>query len=282
VHRFVEIAARWTGIVNLGVIVGKGTSAYDLGAFGQLLRRTRTVYDYLQTGAQLIGAVTSGERFWLSYEGELARFHHVQPGRPGFGRCQSDLCAMVVTINMLRRFLGETWEPQQVDLLAPDPAMVGDDAVFGDADLCLNQPHSSFTIPLSALRQAVPAEVSDRGSTQPSIAVLEPEQPSGFLDSVESLIASYLTAGHLDIEVVAEAAGASTRSLQRGLQAFGLSYSAIVDQTRMRVASDWLAGTETPILEVAAMVGYSDPAHFSRAFRRQSGISPRQYRNRNR
>jgi AraC-like DNA-binding protein len=102
------------------------------------------------------------------------------------------------------------------------------------------------------------------------------------LDGVEALIVSLLTADGLDIDVVAEAAGTSTRTLQRRLQSFGVSYSALVDRTRMRMASEWLAGGATPVAEIAAMLGYSDPAHFSRAFRRERGASPQQYRRQSR
>lgn len=279
VQRLVEIAARWSGIGNLGVVLGQRTSAYDLGAFGQLLGRALTVFDYLQTGSRLIGSVTTGEQFWLTREGEQVRFHHFQPGRPGEGRCQGDLYAMVVTISMLRRFLGQEWSPCEVRLLATDVRMVGACTVFGDTEVRLNQSHSSFTMPLSTLTQAVPATMRGRIAPSGRVPELKPDMPAGFVDSIESLVAALMLAGSLDLEVVAEAAGMSTRTLQRRLLECGLSYSAVVQQTRQSLASDWLARTEMPIAEIANALGYSDPAHFSRAFRCQSGISPRQYRN---
>jgi len=280
VHGFAEMAARFTGIVNIGTVVGQQTCAYDLGAFGKLLSRAATVYDYLQIGSRLIGAVTSGERFWLTREGDLARFHHFQPGRAGLGRCQSDLYAIVVTINMLRSFLGQAWAPREVCLLATAPEVVGDGVVFGDAEVRLNQSHSSFTMPLSLLQRAIPNEVRRRTASSGSMEDFAREMPEHFLDGVEALIASLLVADGLDIDVVAEAAGTSTRTLQRRLQSFGVSYSAIVERTRMRMASEWLAGSAMPVAEIASMLGYRDPAHFSRAFRRRCGASPLQYRHR--
>ena len=278
VHRLVEITGRWADIDNLGVVLGQRTSAFNLGAFGQLLGRALTVFDYLQTGARLIGSVTSGEQFWLTREGEQVRFHHFQPGHPGAGRCQSDLYALVVTISMLRRFLGQEWNPRDVRLLATDACMVGDLTVFGDAEVRLNQSHSSFTMPLSTLSQAVPASVRSRIAPSARVPQLKPDVPTGFVDSIELLVAELMMAGGLDIEVVAEAAGTTTRTLQRRLHTFGLSYSTLVQQARLSLASDWLAGSAMPISDIANVLGYRDPAHFSRAFRRKSGISPRQYR----
>ena len=282
VHRFVEVAARWTDVENLGAALGQRTCAYDLGAFGQRLARAVTVYDYLQTGARLIGSVSSGERFWLTREREQVRFHHFQPGSPGPGRDHSDLYALAVTIGMLRSFLGADWRPQQVRLLASNARMIGNGAVFGDTEICLNQSHSSFAMPLATLQRAIPAALRSRSERAAVTAALKPDMPSGFLDRVESLITSLLMADSLDVEILAEAAGTSTRTLQRQLQAYGLSYSAIVQQTRLGLACDWLSGTGMLISEISAVLGYADPAHFSRAFRRKSGMTPQQYRNQHR
>jgi len=282
VHRMVEVAARWADIDNLGVVVGQNICAFDLGAYGQLLRRTVTVYDYLQTGAGLIGSVTTGERFWLTREGDRVRFHHLQPGPPGAGRFQSDLYAVVVTISTMRRFLGQDWKPEEVCLMAPDAEMVGDGAVFGDTDVHLNQSHSSFTMPLSTLHRPIPPAVRGPGASPATRAALKPEMPSGFQESVELLVAELLLSSCLDIHVVTEAAGMSTRTFQRRLQGSGLSYSDVVQRTRVRLASEWLADSGAPISEIAAVLGYDDPAHFSRAFRNKTGLSPQQYRNQHR
>jgi len=282
VQRMVEVAARWADIDNLGVVVGQHVCAFDLGAYGQLLRRTVTVYDYLQTGAKLIGSVTSGERFWLTQEGDRVRFHHLQPGHPGAGRFQSDLYAVVVTINTMRRFLGQDWTPEEVCLMAPDAEMVGDGAVFGNTDVHLNQSHSSFTMPLSTLHRPVPPAMHDPGASPATRAALKPEMPSDFQESVELLVAELLLSGCLDIHVVTEAAGMSTRTFQRRLQSSGLSYSDVVQRTRVRLASEWLTGSGAAISEIAAVLGYDDPAHFSRAFRNKAGLSPQQYRNQHR
>jgi AraC-like DNA-binding protein len=237
-----------------------------------------SVSDYLQTGARLIGSVTSGARFWFTLEGDLVRVHQFYPGRAGAGRCQGDLYVNVVTISMLRRFLGPDWSPRQVCLLASDPGTIGDGAAFGDAQVCLNQGHSSFTLPRSLLAQAIPGAARVRRNAPSTAPLLKPEMPAGFLEKVEELVRSLLIARRLEIAVVAEAAGTSIRSLQRHIRAAGFSYSEIVEMTRTRIASEWLGGSEIPIAEIAEMLGYSDAAHFSRAFRRKSGIAPLSYR----
>jgi AraC family transcriptional regulator, arabinose operon regulatory protein len=50
--------------------------------------------------------------------------------------------------------------------------------------------------------------------------------------------------------------------------------------TRLRIhrAAHLLATTHHPVKTVAALVGYSDPLHFSKAFHRLNGVSPREFR----
>lgn len=70
----------------------------------------------------------------------------------------------------------------------------------------------------------------------------------------------------------------SVRSLQRELSAAGTSYADLVDQVRMEKVIDFLRDPGVRIIDVALSLGYSDQAHFTRAFRRWTSVSPAQYR----
>jgi AraC-like DNA-binding protein len=111
-------------------------------------------------------------------------------------------------------------------------------------------------------------------------AMKHERMPGDFIDSLESLITMLLGGGYPDIHLAAEAAGISKRTLQRRLSEFGISYRAIVERSRFRRATELLANTALPIAEISTSVGYSDPSNFTRAFRRQTGIAPQQYRQR--
>jgi AraC-like DNA-binding protein len=49
---------------------------------------------------------------------------------------------------------------------------------------------------------------------------------------------------------------------------------------RMRHAAELLDSSEATVEEIGGRVGYENPFHFSRAFRRTQGMSPRAYRQR--
>lgn len=74
--------------------------------------------------------------------------------------------------------------------------------------------------------------------------------------------------------------GTSVRTLQRRLTTSGVTYSQIVQNVRCAAARRMLADRQPSICEIARMLGYSDPAHFTRAFLRWTGVTPRQFRSR--
>ncbi|BBC03302.1 hypothetical protein BE61_87680 [Bradyrhizobium elkanii USDA 61] len=104
--------------------------------------------------------------------------------------------------------------------------------------------------------------------------------PSGhdIIATLKLMLPSYLDQGLPALAEVAEMAGASARSLQRKLAYAGMTYSDLLDIIRFENASKLLRDTDSKIIEIAFSSGYTDPAHFTRAFRRISGVTPREFR----
>jgi AraC-like DNA-binding protein len=57
-----------------------------------------------------------------------------------------------------------------------------------------------------------------------------------------------------------------------------LKFNDLLNQARYGYARQKLRNTQLPVAEIAKSLGYSDPAHFTRAFRRWSGLSPTDFR----
>ena len=51
----------------------------------------------------------------------------------------------------------------------------------------------------------------------------------------------------------------------------------LLDVVCYETAIDLMQETDNTITDIANLLGYSDPSHFARAFRRMSGVSPGEY-----
>jgi AraC-like DNA-binding protein len=84
--------------------------------------------------------------------------------------------------------------------------------------------------------------------------------------------------GYPDLEAVAWRLHLSVRTLKRRLQERGLSFLELLDEARKRDSERLLGNRALAIHEVAGRMGYSDPASFTRAFRKWTGQSPKAWR----
>jgi len=91
------------------------------------------------------------------------------------------------------------------------------------------------------------------------------------------LLKEMLQHGRITIACVAAQLRISVRTLQRRLRDCGISFKGLVDDIRRSAAIQMVLAGERSGMEMALMLGYSDQAHFIRAFKRWTGMSPRQY-----
>jgi AraC-like DNA-binding protein len=81
------------------------------------------------------------------------------------------------------------------------------------------------------------------------------------------------------MEELARLAGLSQRQLQRKFQGFfGVSPHSFILKTRLLSACQRLRETDRSLAEIADECGFADQSAFSRHFRAQIGLTPREYR----
>ncbi len=80
------------------------------------------------------------------------------------------------------------------------------------------------------------------------------------------------------IIAAASALHMSSRTLRRQLEREGTTYQALKDQSRFAAAQEYLNYPDISVQEVAAMLGFTEPSAFVRAFRKWSGVTPAVYR----
>lgn len=98
-----------------------------------------------------------------------------------------------------------------------------------------------------------------------------------FPNAVRSRLVRRLIDGPADIEDVAKDFNMSRRTLQRRLSEDNTSYTHILDATRRELAGYYIDDQHMPVKEVAFLLGYSEPANFTRAFKRWTGRVPSEH-----
>ena len=175
---------------------------------------------------------------------------------------------------LARAVAGDAWWPQSVQLPCP---RVHD---LESLDFC---EYSSVDFDMRAVAVEISAKLPD-ATWASSIAGdfeavdVNGEIPNDLIGSVRALLRTFSHDRPLQLSTIAELAGCSVRSLQRELRRAGFSYTALSQEARYLAAVRLLAETDSTVTDVAYELGYSDPAHFTRAFRRNSGASPRAFR----
>ena len=116
------------------------------------------------------------------------------------------------------------------------------------------------TMSCDSMRQAI--ELCER----------ELAQAGGLQDSVGLRVCAELRlspkGGYPSVDAVADRMHMSGRSLKRKLQAEGTSYLALLEDVRQRDAQELLRHGGLELQDIAARLGYTNPANFTRAFRK--------------
>ena len=91
---------------------------------------------------------------------------------------------------------------------------------------------------------------------------------------VEAEIEPLLASGRIRVEAVARSLGLSRQTLYRRLKEEGTTFERLLDRVRRRLALRFVREQGLSVKEASYRLGFSDPAAFSRAYKRWTGSSP--------
>lgn len=123
------------------------------------------------------------------------------------------------------------------------------------------RPRRSFLTLLGEVARAIEAR-----STSPE---------AGFRREIERHLEPLLPSGAIRMEKVARAMRRSRQTLYRRLKAEGITFEQLLDDLRRRLAIRLVREPGLSVKEIAYRLGFSEPAAFSRAFKRWTGRAPR-------
>ncbi len=277
--QLMERAATRLGDPLLGLHLGQTITPAHLGVMGYVL----------QACGSLGAAVQRFERYQrLMYDvspmrqriesDALCLVWGVERGRPG---ALVDEAALATLMQFVRRLTGRPLAALAIDFVNRPPADLKPYRDFFACPVRYGQAETVVRFPLAAL--ALPLVQPDPAL----VAVLE-RQADALLDQYQGLdvfeqsvrrsILRLSPLGEPGLAAVAAELHLSTRTLRRRLEQRGLAFRLVLDDTRRRLAEDYLRDPGLQLAEVAQLLGYSEQSAFTRAFRRWTGSTPAAHR----
>jgi len=184
-------------------------------------------------------------------------------------------------LTAIQFFAGPDWQPIRISVRSKGPAPALASELFGNTEFLTGQAEIYIAFPRAMLGLAHASHGTDPRFQRPKrVAIgLGDEVPAAdFANRLRQCLKPYLFEGYPDVRLAADLVDTSPRTLQRRLRELGTSYRAVVDGARLDLATRMLTRTDATAAEIGNVVGYSDPSHFARAFRRFTGMSPGEYR----
>lgn len=166
-------------------------------------------------------------------------------------------------------------EPNNLDLLRQS---FGSRLSFDATVSCLYFRRECLGFPLINLGYELGVEFE---AAPRSLLAQEVDQPFGddsFLADLGMVMRRLLPSGSLSIDLVSTEMAISRRTLQRRLTAKNTSFKCLLQNLREELSVHYLADPRLSITEIAFLLGYSDQASFSNAFRGWCGSPPSDYR----
>jgi len=105
-----------------------------------------------------------------------------------------------------------------------------------------------------------------------------PQERVTHRSAVEGVLPQLLPHAIANVPNVAKKLAVSRRTLLRKLSDEGVGFSEILEKTRLALAKRYLAERDLHITEIAWLLGYHEVSSFTRAFKRWTGVPPRQFR----
>ncbi|MBE0482725.1 MAG: AraC family transcriptional regulator [Bacterioplanes sp.] len=265
---------------SLGLDLGAAININQFGMLGYAILSCENIRKALQLGLKYHSLVDPAFTFEVVEQENQAAVRlttHIP-----IGHIYRMLCdVFVANFSSLARFLtGDQLQPIEVHLNHPEPNYSERYREFFSCPVLFDQPRTELIfasdildLPLMMADQATAAMAESQ--CEEFLNRMGPKE--GIVAKVRRILLS--NPGQFPpVDVVASHLATSTRTLSRSLQDIGSSYQRILDEVRKEMAIEYLRNSSLPIEEIAALVGYSDPSNFRKAFRRWTQHAPSYYR----
>ena len=283
VLRLIERAATLLDDPSLGLRLGAAYGARDSGLLGFVVLNSPTLIEALGNLQRYFHVIGDGEDIEIERTGPhlVLRFRESDPALRGL-RHNSEYMAAII-VRACRDMTRKRVAPVRAEFMHARPnAGVAYDRHLG----CPVKFQAEWD---ALVYDARIGELPVVGADHKLLKVLEracrqvlgpTPKKQDLVHDVREWAMDRLTRGPVHIDDVARALGMSAKTLERRLGKRGASFTALLDDIRRGLALRYLGETDFRLEQIAFLTGYSEPAALVRAFRRWTGTTPMQYRER--
>ena len=191
-------------------------------------------------------------------------------------------CAIAVFIQFFSHFSEGNFSPTQIWLTHRTGASPEEyQRIFG-CETLLGQAEGAIVFAASLLDRPSPAAEPQLFAVHDAIAAqhLQALESRDLIVHIQRELGSLFEQGDVTLEHLAARLHTTPRSLRSELAHLDTSFNDVVAQYRERLARRLLARTQESLDQIIYLTGYSEPAAFTRAFKRWTGETPTDYRKR--
>jgi len=267
---------------GFSIRVGQQMKIEDYGVLGLSWRTCSRAGEIFERSERYFKLLSNTYAFKVEKRAEFSDIYLLrEPHRRGLEL--SNEATLSATVVVLKAMTETDISPTQVSFKHGPPEDLYSHQQAFDCPLLFNQPFYSITY-LSADLEAQTAK-ADASINRFLLDRVE-EETKGIVISankvahdVGRLVADALPSGIPSIYKISSHMGMSNRTLTRRLRENGVTFRDIIQKTQERVAKDLLSHTGRSMAEIAFETGFSEQSTFSRAFKRWTGLSPIEFRN---
>ena len=283
-HMAAERAVKLVGEQGLGLEYAQALKVTLHGPLGLMAMSSQTVGDAMDAVVRYIGLRAPFLQAGYQVNGEQAEVRvdlRMELGAVQLFIMESILVGFVL---MLEQLAGEKLNDVVVHMPVPEPCYyaryrdrLAVPIVYDSDAWALRGPASMFQL---APRLADP-QVAALAREQ---CEMEYQQLFAGRETLTQRVADLLRMGEegeppASLDTVASWLHLSSRTFKRRLQDEGVNFRDLVESELKDRALRWLADDRLGISEIAYRLGYNDVSNFSRAFKRWTGLTPREHRN---
>lgn len=281
--RLDEHAARLTNDDAFGLHVGEQTDVKNYGVLGYVTSNSQTYGEALNRLIRYQQIRTNAVRFSMDITGADAHlaYHYLITNVSPQQRRQESEEMISTMLHVGRKITGVEWTPREIHFEHAQPSNVSEHERIFRAPVRFNQPLTKLIFDKSVLELPLAEADLTLGSLlerQAEELLAKSPQHGVFVNQVRRLIKEGLPVGEARIETVCRKLGGSTRTLQRKLREEGTSYQELFEETQRDLSVFYLRKPEIAIGEISYLLGFSQPSAFHRAFRRWTGLTPKEFR----